>query len=397
MISTNDVVIVGMGRTPRGKFGGTLKEMDVIDLGASVIPEVLKRANVKPEQVDLVTWGHTRPTGYEGDTGRLVSLTAGIPVNVPAFTINMACISAMQAVISGIQSIVTGNAQVVVAGGMESMSTGNYLLKGARWGFKSGPKTIFDELYVPPRSSKFSMGETAENVAEKYGVSREAQDIYSVESHKKAAFAQDNGYFNDEIIPIPVPQSKGPAVMFSKDECIRRDTDLAKLQALPPLFRKDGTVTAGNACPLTDGANAVVFTSRKRAQELGLKPLASFVSYATGAVDPAYMGIGPVVAVPKALANAGMKLSDIDLIEQNEAFASIVLASAKELGYDMTKLNVNGGAIALGHPTGSTGSRLLITLYYALKRRNARTGLATLCGGTGVTGSIIIKREVYKS
>jgi acetyl-CoA C-acetyltransferase len=393
MMDISDVVLLSMCRTPRGKFGGTLRDLDVIDLGASIIPAALARAGVKPEQVDLVTWGHTRPTGYEGDTGRLVALQAGIPVETPAFAINMACISAMQAVICGIQAIRLGEAEIVLAGGMESMSTGNYLLKGARWGFRSGPKTIIDELYVPPRACEYGMGATAENVAERYGISREEQDAFAYESHQKAIKAQDNGWYDDEIVPIEVAQPKGPAVLFSKDECIRRDTSLDKLGALPPIFRESGTVTAGNSCPLTDGTNAVVLTSRKKAGELGLKSLASFLAYYTAAVDPAYMGIGPVVSVPKALERAGLRLDDIDLIEQNEAFASVVLAGMKELQYDPAKLNIHGGAIALGHPTGSTGSRLLGTLYYALRRTGGKIGLATLCGGTGVTGAMIIQVE----
>lgn len=391
MMGISDVVILGMGRTPRGRFGGTFRDMEVIDLGASVIPEVLKRAGVGPEQIDLVTWGHTRPTGYEGDTARLVALQAGIPFEAPAFTINMACVSAMQAVISGIQAIKCGEAQIVLAGGMESMSSGNYILKGARWGFRSGSKTLIDELYVPPRACKFGMGETAENVAERYGLSREEQDKFAYESHQKAIRAQDNGWFDEEIIPIGLPQPKSPPVIFSKDECIRRDTSLEKLADLLPAFREGGTVTAGNSCPLTDGANAVVLASRKKTEELGLKPLASFLSYHTAAVDPAYMGVGPIVSVPKALKKADLKLDDIDLIEHNEAFASVVLACVKELEYDPAKLNIHGGAIALGHPTGSSGSRLLITLYYALKKTKGEFGLATLCGGTGVTGAMVIK------
>jgi acetyl-CoA C-acetyltransferase len=392
-MDNSDVVLLGMCRTPRGKFGGTLRDTDVINLGASVIPEALKRAGVRPEQVDLVTWGHTRPTGYEGDTGRLVALQAGIPVDIPAFTINMACISAMQAVICGIQAIRLGEAEIVLAGGMESMSTGNYLLQGARWGFRNGPKTIIDELYVPPRASEYGMGGTAENVAERYGIPREEQDKFAYESHQKAAKAQDNGWYDDEIVPIEVAQPKGPAVLFSRDECIRRDTSLEKLAALPPVFREGGTVTAGNSSPLTDGTNAVVLASRKKAGELGLKPLASFLAYYTTAVDPAYMGIGPIVSVPKALEQASLKLDDIDLIEHNEAFAAVVLAAMKELQYDPTKVNIHGGAIALGHPTGSTGSRLLGTLYYSLKRTGGKIGLVTLCGGTGVTGAMIIQTE----
>lgn len=393
MMDINDVVLVGTGRTPRGKFGGTLRDMDVIDLGSSVVPAVLGRAGVKPEQVDLFTWGHTRPTGYEGDTGRLVALQAGIPVETPAFTINMACVSAMQAVISGIQAIRFDEAEIVVAGGMESMSRGNYLLQGARWGLRSGSKTLVDELYVPPRACEFAMGGTAENVSERYKIPREEQDKFSYESHQKAVKAQDSGWYDEEIVPIEVPQRKGPPIQFAKDECIRRDTSLEKLAALPAIFREGGTVTAGNSCPLTDGANAVVIASRKKAEELGLKPLASFVSYYTAAVDPAYMGIGPIVSAPGALKKAGLKLDDIDVIEHNEAFASVVLAAIEELQYDPAKLNIHGGAIALGHPTGSTGSRLLGTLYHALKRTGGQLGLATLCGGTGVTGAVIIRRE----
>lgn len=393
MENLSDVVMLSIGRTPMGKFGGALRDMEVIELGASVIPEVLRRAGVSTEQIDSVTWGHNRTSGYEGDTGRLVAVVAGIPVTVPAFTVNMACVSAMQAAICGIQEIRCGDADIVLAGGMESMSTGNYLLKGARWGFRSGPKTLIDELYVPPRICEDGMGGTAENVAERYGISREEQDRLAYESHQRAIKAQDSGWFEAEIVPIKVAQSKGPAILFSKDECIRRDTNLEKLAALPTIFREGGTVTAGNSCPLTDGASAVVLASRQKALELGLRPLASFLSYHTTAVDPAYMGIGPIVSVPEVLEKAGLKLDDIDLIEHNEAFASVVLACASELGYDMVKVNIHGGAIALGHPTGSTGTRLLGTLYHALKRIGGEIGLATLCGGTGVTGAMIIRVE----
>ena len=393
MMNISDVVVLGLGRTPGGRFGGTLANMDVIDLGAAVIPEVLKRARVKSGEIDLVTWGHTRPTGYEGDTGRLVALQAGIPIQVPAFTINMACISAMQAVISGIQAILCGEAEIVLAGGMESMSTGNYILKGARWGFRSGSKTVIDELYVPPRACPFSMGETAENVAERYGISREEQDQYAYASQLKAANAQKNGWFDEEIIPMKVPQPKESWVQFSKDEIIRKDVSIEKLASLLPVFRDGGTVTAGNSCALADGASALVLASRKKADELGTKPIISFLSYHQSAVDPAFMGIGPIVAVPKAMEKAGLRMQDVELIEHNEAFASVVLACMKELEYDPAKLNIHGGAIALGHPTGSTGTRLIATLYSSLKRIHGKIGLATLCGGTGVTGALLIKLE----
>lgn len=258
---------------------------------------------------------------------------------------------------------------------------------------RDGPQTLIDELYVPPRACEFGMGGTAENVAERYGISREEQDKFAFESHQKAIRAQDNGWFEQEIIPITVPQPKGPPILFTKDECIRRDTSLAKMASLAPVFREGGTVTAGNSCPLTDGANAVVLASRVKAEHLGCKPLASFLSYHIAAVDPAYMGIGPIVSVPEALKKAGLRLHDVDLIEHNEAFASVVLACMRELEYDPAKLNIHSGAIALGHPTGSSGSRLLITLYYALKKVKGKTGLATLCGGTGVTGAMVINVE----
>ena len=388
-----DVVILGMGRTPRGRFGGTLKDMDADDLSAAIVPEILKRSHIRPDEIDLVLWGQTRQTGYGGNPARPVATKSGIPFEVPSFTINMTCVSAMQALISGIQAIRLGEAEVVLAGGMENMSGCHYILKGARWGFRSGPKEILDDLYMPCRSCGLGMGLTAENVAEKFNISREAQDRYAYESHLKAIKAQDEGWFDDEIIPVRIPQRKGDEILFSRDECIIRDTSYEKIASLPPVFKKGGTVTAGNSCPLTDGANGIVIASRAKAEKLGAKPLASFVSYHTVGVDPAYMGLGPTKAVPPALEKAGIQIDQIDLIEYNEAFSSVVLAGIKVLNLDTSKLNIHGGAISLGHPTGSTGSRLVITLYYALKRTDGRYGLATLCGGGGLGGAIIIKME----
>ena len=394
MIDINDVVILGMGRTPRGKFGGTLRSMGPTELAAAVMPKVLARAGVKPEQVDLVLLGHCRPAGLGGDSARVAALRGGMPIDVPVVTVQMACVSAMQAVMLGIQAIRLGDADVVVAGGMESMSSACFLLgPEARWGLRHGAVTLVDELFIVDPLGVGGMGQTAENVAERYGISKEEQDKFAYESHQKAIKAQDNGWFDDEIISIEVPQRGGPPILFSKDECIRRDTSFEKMLKLPPAFKEGGTVTAGNSSPLTDGANVIVLTSRKRAEGLGLKPLASFVSYATAAVDPAYMGIGPTKSIPKALEKAGLRLEDIDLIEDNEAFASVVLAVEKELGIDHKKLNIHGGALSLGHPTGSSGSRLLITLYHALLRTGGKFGLAALCGGTGVTGATIIKVE----
>ncbi len=393
-METNDVVILGMGRTPRGRFGGTLKSMGPTELGAAVIPRVLARTGIKPEQVDLVLLGHCRPAGLGGDSARVAALKGGMPIDVPVVTVQMACVSAMQAVMLGVQAIRLGDAQVVVAGGMESMSSACFLLgPEARWGLRHGAITLVDELFIVDPLGLGGMGQTAENVAERYGITREEQDRFSYESHQKTIQAQDKGWFNDEIIPIEVPQRGGLPILFENDECVRRDTSLEKLSKLAPAFKKGGTVTAGNSSPLTDGANAIVIASRKRAKELGLKPLASFVSYASAAVDPAYMGIGPTKSIPKALEKAGLRLQDIDLIEDNEAFASVVLAVEKELGIDHKKLNIHGGAISLGHPTGSSGSRLLITLYHGLLRTGGKLGLAALCGGTGVTGAMVIRVE----
>ena len=392
-MDSKDVVILGMGRTPRGRFGGTLRDMDADDLSAAIVPEILKRAHIRPDDIDLVLWGQSRQAGYGGNPARPVAVKSGIPVEVPSFTINMTCISAMQALISGIQAIQLGQAEVVLAGGMESMSGLHYILKGARWGFRLGSKEVIDDGATPCRISGLGMGMTAENVAEMLHISREEQDKYAYESHLKAIRAQDEGWFDDEIIPVKVPQGKGEEILFSKDECIRRDTSYEKIASLPPVFKKGGTVTAGNSCPLTDGANGIVIASRAKAEKLGAKPLASFVSYHTVGVDPAYMGLGPTKAVPPALEKAGLQIDQIDLIEYNEAFSSVVLAGIKVLNLDTSKLNIHGGAISLGHPTGSTGSRLVITLYYALKRTDGRYGLATLCGGGGLGGAIIIKME----
>ncbi len=392
-MKTDDVVILGMGRTPRGRFGGTLRDMDADDLSAAIVPEILKRAQIKPQDVDLVTWGQTRQAGYGGNPARPVATKSGIPDEVPAFTINMTCISAMQALISGIQAIQLGNAEIVLAGGMESMSGLHYILKGARWGFRMGPKEIIDDGVVSCRSCGLGMGATAENVAEMYAVSREAQDRFAYESHLKAIKAQDEGWFDDEIVQFKVPRGKGEDILFAKDECIRRDTTYEKIAALPPVFKKGGTVTAGNSCPLTDGANGIVIASRARAEKLGVKPLASFVSYHTVGVDPAYMGVGPTKAVPPALEKAGLQIDQIDLVEYNEAFSCVVLAGIEALHLDTARLNIHGGAISLGHPTGSTGSRMVITLYHALKRTGGQLGLATLCGGGGLGGAMIIRVE----
>jgi len=391
-VRLEDVVIVGVGRTARGKFGGTLKDMDADDMSAALLRGLFQKVGLEPGVVDFVFWGQTRQAGYGGNPARAVAFKAGIPIEVPASTINMTCISAMQAVIQGIRMIMLGDAEVVVAGGMENMSGCNYILKGARWGFRSGHQTLVDDLYIPCRLCGLNMVATADKLAKEYGIPREEQDSFAYESHMKAIKAQDSGWFDEEIIPIEVPQKKGPAILFDKDECMRRDTSPEKLAALKPVYG-GGTVTAGNACPLTDGANGVILMSRKRARELGFEPLASFLSYYTVGVDPSIMGVGPIYAVPKALEKAGLKVDDLDLVEYNEAFACVVLLGIRVLGLNPEKVNIHGGAIALGHPTGSTGSRLIVTLYHALKRTGGEIGLATLCGGGGLGGAVIIRRE----
>jgi acetyl-CoA C-acetyltransferase len=391
-IRIEDVVIVGMGRTARGRFGGSLRDMDADDLSASLLKGLFQKVGMAPRDADFLFWGQTRQTGYGGNPARAVAFKAGIPLKTPASTINMTCISAMQAVIHGIRAIMQGDARVVVAGGMENMSGCHYILKGARWGFRSGPQTLVDDLYIPCRLSGLTMVATADKLAKEYGITREAQDHFAYESHRKAVAAQDKGWFDQEIIPVVIPQRKGPPVSFDRDECVRRDTTLEGLAALRPVY-EGGTVTAGNACPLTDGANGIILASRRRAEELGLQPLASFKAYHTVGVDPSIMGVGPIHAVPVALEKAGMTIGDIDLIEYNEAFACVVLAGIQSLGLNPERVNIHGGAISLGHPTGSTGSRLIVTLYHALKRNGMETGIATLCGGGGLGGAIIIRCE----
>jgi len=387
-----DVVIVGMGRTARGKFGGTLKDMEVDDIAAALLRGLFKKIDFDAGQVDFLFWGQTRQAGYGGNPGRAVAYKAGIPIETPASTINMTCISAMQAVIQGIRMIMLEEAETVVAGGMENMSGCHYILKKARWGLRSGHQQLMDDLYVPCRLCGLNMVATGDNVAKKYGITKDEQDEFAFRSHQKAVNAQEKGWFEEEIIPIEVPQRKGPPVRFSMDECIRKETSLEKIKSLKPVY-EGGTVTAGNACPLTDGANGIIITSREKAKKMGFKPLAHFLSYATVGVDPAYMGIGPIYSTPLALKKAGLAMKDIDLIEFNEAFASQVIAGIRELKIDPDRLNIHGGAIALGHPTGSTGSRLIVTLYHALKRTAGRIGLATLCGGGGLGGTVIIEVE----
>ncbi|MBI4722240.1 MAG: thiolase family protein [Candidatus Stahlbacteria bacterium] len=390
-----DIVVVSACRTPLGKFGGTLKNMPAYDIGVVAIREALKRANITGNDIQDVILGNCRQAGNGPNPARTAAVKGGIPVNVPVETINMACPSAMRALIHSAQEIMLGMVQVALVGGFDSMSTIPYLLKGARWeGFGFGDKKLLDGWAdsVDPLCN-VGMGETAENLYDKYKISRQEQDQFATESHLKAAKAQENGWFDNEIVPIEVPQKKGEPIIFSRDEGIRKDTSIEKLALLPTVFRKGGTVTPGNACQMSDGACAAVVMSRNKAQELGLKPLFSMVAYSLVAVEPSTMGDGPSISIPAALDKAGMTLKDMDFIEVNEAFAIQVLANEQVLKWDRSKLNVHGGAIALGHPTGISGLRILITLYNALKQQDKEIGIAAICGGGGVSMATIIKRE----
>jgi len=392
----NEVVAISAVRTAMGKFGGTLKDIPAYDLGAAAVKETVKRASVESNQVDDVILGSCRQAGNGPNPARTASVKGGIPESVPVVTLNMACPSGMRALALASQSIRLGEAEVIVVGGFDSMSTIPYLLKGARWdGFKMGNKIIEDGWSdsIDPLICQ-GMGETAENLYDKYKISREEQDDFAIESHLKASAAQKNGWFDEEIVPIEIPASKGtPAITFNKDETIRHEIDREKMAKIKPAFRKDGTVTAGNACGLSDGATALVITHRKKAEELGVKPLFSIISYSQVAVSPSTMGEGPALAIPSALEKAKMNLDDIDLIEVNEAFAIQVLANERVLKWNRKKLNVHGGAIALGHPTGISGARIIVTLYHALKRLDKEYGVAGICGGGGVTMATVIKRE----
>lgn len=391
-----DVVVVGAVRTPMGRFGGSLKNVAAFDLGAGAIRAVLDRAGLDGRDVDDVIFGSCRQAGNGPNPARTAAVRGGIALSVPVVTVNMACPSGMRCAALAAQAIRLGEASVVVAGGMDSMSTIPYLLKDARWeGFKMGDKTLLDGWSdsIDPLIGQ-GMGQTAENLAEKHGISREDQDEFAAASHMKAAAAWDSGAFAAEVVPVTVPaRRKEPEMVFDRDETIRREVDRAKMAKLRPVFRKEGTVTAGNACSMSDGAAALVLTSREEAGRRGLTPLFSIVSYAQTAVSPETMGEGPAEVIPLALNRAGMSLGDMDLIEVNEAFAVQVLANGRVLGWDWDRLNVHGGAIALGHPTGMSGARILVTLQNALRVRDKELGVAAICGGGGVTTAMVIRRE----
>ncbi|TAL37102.1 MAG: acetyl-CoA C-acetyltransferase [Spirochaetes bacterium] len=397
-MDSREVVIISGCRTPIGSFGQTLRDVRAFQLAALVMNEALKRAGVAGGALDDVIFGDCIQTSDEANTARTAALKAGIPMEVPATTIQRQCASGMQALIFASQQIKCGDSEIVLAGGVESMSNAPYVLKKARWGARLQHAEMTDTMWELLHSGSgllgeaFIMGQTAENLAEKYSITRDEQDQVAFESHQKAIAAIDGGRFKDEIIPVPIPQRKGEPKMFTTDEHARRDITRESLAALKPVFKKTGTVTAGNSSGLNDGAAAMVVTSIAKAKELGAKPLARIAGNAIAGVEPHLMGYGPVPAIQKLLKKTGKKLSDIDLIECNEAFAAQYLSVEKGLGLDRTKVNVNGSGIALGHPVGCTGARLVISLINELARRNKTYGIATLCVGGGMGAAVLIER-----
>ena len=388
-----EIVIVGATRTPIGTFGGSLRDMTAIQLSQFIIESVIKRTGIKKDVVDQVIMGNCfEPIDH--NIARIGLVKAGLPLETTAFHIVATCGSGMQAIISGMQSISDDNAECVISGGVESMSTAPYLLTNARWGMRLQHQLCVDMIWKSMQEHPIGggMGMTAETLAEQYGISREEQDAFALRSQQCAGRAIKEGRFKDEISPVPIPQRKGELKMYDTDEHPKPEVTMEKLAQLPPAFKKGGTVTAGNSCGINDAAAALILMTREKAKALDMKPLGRIVSYAVVGVDPSIMGIGPVPATKKALKRAGLKLDDIDLIEINEAFAAQYLACERELGWNRDIVNVNGSGIALGHPIGCTGARLVVTLLYEMAKRNLHRGLATLCAGGGQGFALIVER-----
>lgn len=392
----SSIYLVAACRTAIGSFGGSLKDVPATKLGEIVIRETLARAGVAADQVDEVIMGHVLQAGLGQNTARQASVNAGIPVKVPAYTVNKVCGSGLKSVSLAAQSAALGESDCIVAGGIENMSCAPYILSDERWGARMGNKAVVDEMVLDGLWDTFNdyhMGITAENIAEKYCISREAQDALALNSQQKAARARKSGRFKDEIVPVIIPKKKGAHDIFSEDEYIKEDTTKEKLAALRPAFKKDGTVTAGNASGLNDGAASVIVATEQFVKKNGLKPLAKICGKGSVGVDPALMGLGPIPSTHKALETAGLNIDDMDIIEANEAFAAQSIVVLSELGLNAEKVNVNGGAIALGHPIGASGARILVTLLYELEKRNLEFGLATLCIGGGMGETIIVQRD----
>lgn len=387
------VVLAGAVRTAIGKFGGTLAEVPAADLGSIVIKEALSRAGVKPEMVDEVYMGCVLQGGLGQNVARQASVKAGIPIEVPALTINNVCGSSLKCVNMAAALISSGEADIIVAGGMENMSAAPFALTKARFGYRMNDGKLVDTMIKDALWDAFNdyhMGITAENVAEKYGITRQMQDEFAASSQQKCEAARKAGKFDDEIVPVPVKLKK-ETIMFDKDEFPRDGVTVESISKLKGAFKKDGTVTAANASGINDGAAAVIVMSEEKAKELGVKPMAEFIAGQSAGVEPSIMGIGPAVSTRKLLDKTGLTIADIDLIEANEAFAAQSLAVGKLLEWDFSKVNVNGGAIALGHPVGASGCRILVTLLYEMQRRNSSLGLATLCVGGGMGVSTLVK------
>jgi acetyl-CoA C-acetyltransferase len=390
-----EVVIAGAARTPVGRFGGALKDIPAVKLGVIAVQEALKRAQVAPDQVDEVILGNVLQAGLGQNTARQVLIHSGIPQEVPAQTINKVCASGLKSVMLAAQAIKSEDVEIVVAGGIESMSQAPYALRAARWGARMGSSEMVDLMIYDGLLDVFNqyhMGITAENVAARFNVTRKEQDELALRSQDNAQRAIKEGRFKEEIVPVPIPQRKGDPLLFDTDEH-PRGTTLEALGSLKPAFKKDGTVTAGNASGINDGGAAFVIMSADKARALGLEPQAYVKAYATAGVDPTIMGTGPIPACQKALAKAGLTVNDLDLIEANEAFASQAAIVNREMGWPIEKVNVNGGAIAIGHPIGASGARILNTLLFEMIKRNSRYGLATLCVGGGMGAALILERK----
>jgi acetyl-CoA C-acetyltransferase len=394
-MAQQDIVIVAAARTAVGKFGGTLAATPAAELGAAVIQELLKRSKLAGEQIGEVILGQVLTAGMGQNPARQAVIKAGLPKAVPAMTINKVCGSGLKAVMLAVQAIRDGDSEIVIAGGQESMSMSPHVVLGSRNGQRMGDWKMIDSMITDGLwdvYNQYHMGITAENVAKQYGISREAQDALALASQQKAAAAQDAGKFKDEIVPFSIAQKKGDPIVFAQDEFINRKTSAEGLAGLRPAFDKAGSVTAGNASGLNDGAAAVVVMTAKKADQVGLQPLARIASYASAGLDPATMGMGPVPASRRALERAGWKAADLDLLEINEAFAAQACAVHQEMGWDTSKVNVNGGAIAIGHPIGASGCRILVTLLHEMQRRKAKKGIASLCIGGGMGVALTVER-----
>lgn len=389
-----EIFIVAPVRTPIGKFGGTLADVAAPELGVRVVKATLDRAGIDLGQIDELIFGHARQAGTGPNPARQVALKSGLSDTVPAYTVNQACGSGMRAIVNGADDIRLGNASVVVAGGMESMSNTPYMLPRARWGYRMGNAKLVDGMYkdgfLCPLADEV-MGGTAERLADQYGISRDEQDEFAVDSQQKAKRAWENGCFDAEVVPVEIESRKGTTV-FARDEHPRFESTIEKLKKLPPVFREDGTVHAGNSSGITDGASSMIIAGADAVSRLGLRPMARIIGYAQAGVDPKIMGIGPVPATRKLLDDTGISLDQIDLIELNEAFAAQVIACDRELKMDRTRLNVHGGAISLGHPIGCTGARIVTTLLHAMKTHEKRLGLATMCISGGMGMAMLVER-----